>query len=174
MNKAYLNCIDKTLSFSIENKSFKIDLTEGDLADSWGAVKFKTQIYDTNFSWEEGQEPLFSIYPVVIVKGEGKDGEDYLSAQMDNNVPYEVVIEKGGFRDYYSTPFPNGILSYTHTFGVMCDNTKDTTYFNEGRIATLERLSEWAWEFETQYQYENWEETQWDETLDQFLIKKLA
>ena len=42
---------------------------------------------------------------------------------------------------------------------------------NEGRISFLETLSEWAFEFEEQNQYTDWEETQWDETLEEFLTK---
>lgn len=174
MNKAYLNCINKTLSFSIDDTSFVINLTEGDLHDSWGSVKVRKQIYDTNFTWDEDENPFFTIYPVILVKDEGKDGGSYLSAQMHDGTIYEVVIERGGYRDYFSVPFPNGMLSYTHTYGVMCDYTKDTNYLNEGRISFLEWLTEWAWEFEEEYQHEDWEETQWDETLEKFLLKKLA
>ena len=170
--KAFLDCIEKTLSFSIDDKYFEIKLTEGDLHDSWGAVKVREQIYDTNFSWEENEEPCFAIYPVHKAVG-GKGEETYFEADMLNGTSYDVVINKGGYRDYYSTPFPNGILSWAHTYGVMCDNTKNTTYFNEGRIATLERLYEWAWEFEEEYKHESWEETQWDDILDEFLNKKL-
>lgn len=62
--------------------------------------------------------------------------------------------------------------SWAHTYGVMCYLTHDRSGSN-GKIAFLETLSEWAAEFENKYTLTNWEEVQWDETLEDFLMEKL-
>ena len=171
MNKAYLNCVTKVITFALEDQKFKVDLTEGDLESSTNAIKCRGKIYDTSFNWDDEREtlPSFTLYPVIRKAG-GKNESSYFEADWENPISYEVIIDKGNIRDYFSLPFVNGFQSWAHTYGVLCDLTKDMPT-NEGRISFLETLSEWAFEFEEQNQYTDWEETQWDETLEEFLTK---
>lgn len=174
MNKAYLNCVTKVITFALEDQKFSVNLEEGDLHSSTNAIKCRGKIYDTSFGWDDEGEtlPSFTLYP-VITKVDGKSESSYLGADYDNPISYEVIIDKGNFRDYFSLPFVNGFQSWAHTYGVLGDLTKDMST-NDGRIAFLERLSEWAFEFEEQEQYTDWGETQWDEMLEEFLTKKLG
>lgn len=42
-------------------KEYYLDLTEGDLSDSWQSIE--GSIYDTNFYWQgEPEKPSFAVY----------------------------------------------------------------------------------------------------------------
>jgi hypothetical protein len=91
-----LNCKNKTLSFSFRGEDFVIDLTEGDLHDSWNGITLENgEIFDFNFYWEEeGQEPSAVLY------------ETYTHNEVlctDHTKDFSIKIDKiiGTFEEYF-------------------------------------------------------------------------
>lgn len=69
-NTAILNAIEKTIKFIFNNEEFTVDLTEGDLHDSWNCITDKNDVvWDVNFTWDEDvdidNEPNFTVYPLT-------------------------------------------------------------------------------------------------------------
>lgn len=170
--KAFLNCIDKTISFSVNDKAFNIDLTKGDLEDSWGSIQIGLQVYDTNFGWEKDENPTFAVYPVV--KGE---------TQINDGISYEVIIDKGSYEDYYGVRFPTGFVNFCETLSLMSseiDGVKGYDSFRGqvGGMWIYANLYKWAMEFEKEYLSEyltNWEsaDNDWESTIVEFLTEKI-
>jgi len=62
-NTAVFNAKEKKINFKFNNELFEVDLTEGDLDDSWNGITLKNEdIFDSNFSWQEESEPSLELY----------------------------------------------------------------------------------------------------------------
>lgn len=91
-NTAIFNAQEKKINFRFQEELFVVDLTDGDLEDSWSSITTsKGVVFDTNF-WvaDDYSQCNFSIYPVVaglIVTG----GEFSLT----------VTDQIGSFKDYF-------------------------------------------------------------------------
>jgi hypothetical protein len=65
-NTGIFDAIKKIIHFEFLNEEFTVDLTDGDLDDSWSSIETKKgEIFDTNF-WVDDIKPkfYFSIYEV--------------------------------------------------------------------------------------------------------------
>jgi hypothetical protein len=65
MRKAKLNCIEKTIELDYRKETIVIDLTQGDLNNSWNNIKLKNKTFTTEFNWDEDSddsEPTLTIY----------------------------------------------------------------------------------------------------------------
>ena len=63
--KNILNCKEKKVCFTYKKQKFVVDLTEGDLHDSWNSITLEDgSIRDFNFSWQEGCQPSITLYGV--------------------------------------------------------------------------------------------------------------
>ena len=61
-NTATLNCETKLITFKFQGEIFTVDLTEGDLSDSWNTVTKSNGVeWDINFYWED-DEPSLLVY----------------------------------------------------------------------------------------------------------------
>lgn len=92
-----LNCFKKTLSFTYEGQGFIIDLTEGDLHDSWNGITLNDgTVKDFNFSWQEGEEPAAALYATYWEDDTLKtDHSDYFTINI------QKVI--GSYENYFDT-----------------------------------------------------------------------
>lgn len=89
---AILNCINKTIAFSFENQDFVIDLTEGDLPDSINFIQHSNgKGYDTNFIWNDDEEPQFYLYQF-----------DGVQQQWNDSISIEIVETIGSSFDYFA------------------------------------------------------------------------
>jgi hypothetical protein len=64
-NTATLDCNTKLITFCFQNELFIVDITEGDLSDSWNSITTSNgEVFDFNFSWEDDKDckPSLSIY----------------------------------------------------------------------------------------------------------------
>lgn len=62
---ATLDCNTKLITFCFQNELFIVDITEGDLSDSWNSITTSNgEVFDFNFSWEDDKDckPSLSIY----------------------------------------------------------------------------------------------------------------
>ncbi len=95
---AHLNCITKTITFNFSGQLFIIDLTTGDLEDSWSSIEVNDgSIFDTNFHWEnENGEPRFSVYYIA-------DSFETIpeNIQLGRYTNFDIVEIVGSIDDYY-------------------------------------------------------------------------
>lgn len=108
-NCAILNCFTKQLFFKFEDKHFTVDLTEGDLEDSWNTIAFSENTeLDFNFYWEEGTEPCASLYGLIL----NEDGT--YSPDTSDSYPLSIVNVFGTYADYFNEEFNanKGNVSY--------------------------------------------------------------
>ncbi len=123
-NTAILNCEDKIITFKFDYTLFAIDLTEGDLYDSWSSFEDKSiRDWHTNFYWSEDEEsePYFCIYPTEYLKG----GE----AQIDTSDEYSInIVKKVGSReDYFKT---EDMTTQTTTLNRIIEELRDLNEFD--------------------------------------------
>lgn len=94
-NTAIFSAIEKTITFKFLDEEFKVDLTEGDLHDSWNGITTKAGVvYDFNFSWEEDTEPSMELYSTY------KEGE-FLRTNHGDDHTFTIVEQIGNFKDYF-------------------------------------------------------------------------
>ena len=95
---AHLNCITKTITFNFSGQLFVIDLTTGDLEDSWSSIEVSDgSIYDTNFHWEdENEEPRFGVYYIA-------DSFETIpkNIQLGSYTNFDIVEIVGTIDDYF-------------------------------------------------------------------------
>lgn len=92
---AIFNAKEKTLKLSFEGEIFVIDLTQGDLHDSWNGITLKNgDVYDFNFSWERGEEPSVEIYSTYY-----KDKELY--TDHSKSLSFKITKTIGNSIDYF-------------------------------------------------------------------------
>lgn len=98
-NTAVLNCKTKKIAFMLDNEQFEVDLTEGDLEDSWNSIKMKNgDLFDFNFCWQDTTEPSLALYEI---KKHG-DGTLYTDFHSNTKSPsIETII--GSKNDYLDT-----------------------------------------------------------------------
>ena len=104
-NKALLNCLSKEVILTYNNQEFLVDLSEGDLHDSWNGIMLEDgTVKDFNFSWEDDvwnefgelnkpsdEKPSIWLYEVM------EDG-------YTNHSNYDIIdveIVEGTKRDYF-------------------------------------------------------------------------
>lgn len=93
-NTAIFDAVHRLIAFKFNDEIFHIDLTEGDLEDSWNFIETKDgQGYDFNFSWEEGtlDKPSMCLY-------EYNEGQNCLG----ENISFSIVKVDGTEKDYFS------------------------------------------------------------------------
>lgn len=96
---AHLNCITKTITFNFSGQLFVIDLTTGDLEDSWSSIELcDGSIYDTNFHWEDdNEEPRFGAYFIA-------DSFENIpeNIQLGSYTNFDIVEIVGTIDDYFN------------------------------------------------------------------------
>ena len=93
--QAILNCITKSIEFRFKDELFNIDLTEGDLHDSWNSITLKDgTTLDFNFGWEEDELPNLSLYGLTLLD----DGSFEINYRISYNFE---IIEIIGTQDNY-------------------------------------------------------------------------
>lgn len=124
--KNILNCKEKKVCFTYKKQKFVVDLTEGDLHDSWNSITLEDgSIIDFNFSWQEGCQPSITLYKV----------DEDNSTLFDNTekVIYPDIII-GTKADYFSIKdFEEGIIVKTYTPHYQINNfiKEQKQYFAE-------------------------------------------
>ena len=89
-NTATLNCETKLITFQFQNELFIVDITEGDLSDSWNSITTSNgEVFDINFSWEDDKdsEPCLSVY------GLEDNGEGGLQINTSDETVIDVIGE---------------------------------------------------------------------------------
>lgn len=95
-NQAILNLRKKKVNFKFQDQDFEIDLTEGDLPDSWNSFTTADGIVrDVNFTQEDGDSSL-SVYELK----EDKHDETY-STDWDKATTIEIVETIGTEEEYF-------------------------------------------------------------------------
>ena len=87
-NTATLDCNTKLITFCFQNELFIVDITEGDLSDSWNSItKSNGEVFDFNFSWEDDKDckPSLSIY------GLEDDGDGGLQINTSDETVIEIL-----------------------------------------------------------------------------------
>lgn len=87
-NTATLDCNTKLITFCFQNELFIVDITEGDLSDSWNSITASTgEVFDFNFSWEDEDDckPWLSIYGLI------DNGDETFSTDFDNETSIEIL-----------------------------------------------------------------------------------
>lgn len=87
-NTATLDCNTKLITFCFQNELFIIDITEGDLSDSWNSITTSNgEVFDFNFSWEDDKDskPCLSIY------GLEDDGDGGLQINTSDDTMIEIL-----------------------------------------------------------------------------------
>lgn len=105
-NKGILDCKNKTFTFAYLNEMFTIDLTEGDLEDSWNSILLDNgTVMDFNFSWDcmEEAKPLVSLYDLK------KDENGETLVDTSKNYPIKIIEIIGNRADYLGLRFDNGL-----------------------------------------------------------------
>jgi hypothetical protein len=99
-NTAIFDAIKKTITFMFNDELFIIDLTEGDLCDSWQGITTKdNNIFDTNFSYCDNKF-YFTIYPV----------EKDLTTIFEKDIKFDIIQQIGTKYDYLGNDFENQLL----------------------------------------------------------------
>jgi len=99
-NTAILLKKEKLIVFKFKDENFSVDLSDGDLEDSWNSILLKDgNYYDTNFNWDEvGGVPSLYLYKVNEVDGE---------LRVDTSDDYEIkIIKQYGTKKEYFTETP--------------------------------------------------------------------
>ena len=89
-NTATLNCETKLITFQFQNELFIVDITEGDLSDSWNSITTSNGVeWDINFYWEDDNEskPCLSVY------GLEDNGEGGLQINTSDETVIDVIGE---------------------------------------------------------------------------------
>lgn len=94
-NTAIFDAIKKTITFKFDDEEFTVDLTEGDLEDSWNGITTKKGVvWDFNFSWDEDSEPSMVLYETYKEDG-------FLKTNHCNDELFKIVKQIGNFVDYF-------------------------------------------------------------------------
>ena len=102
-NQGILNLTEKKVSFKFNDEDFVMDLTEGDLHDSWNSFVDKNNVTrDLNFHWEgfsENHKPSLTVYELT----DNGDGTWSTNWSEDTNIKLIQVIGTEG--EYFDLPF---------------------------------------------------------------------
>lgn len=175
MKKAYLDNVNKTLKVDIVGEVFTIEL-KGEKVES-GLIRTKQGNYITRFDFSEVR-PQFSIVKDNSVEDYFQKGD--AAVLLEGREDYNVIEDRGSKEDYFGVSYPNGIISYMETYGIMMRELTSSSEYdrwasNQGSIYMLEVVRKWALEFEENHVNTGWgqEDTDWDEQVIQFLTLKL-
>lgn len=175
MKTAYLDCVNKTLKVDIVGEAFTLELT-GDSTEI-GTVRTKQGDYLTHFDFSKSN-PQLSIGKKDAAMDYIQKGDIY--SLVEAKEEYNVIIDRGSSEDYFGVSYPNGIISYMETYGVMMREAPTIRFYDDwvsktGSITMLETIRFWALEFEKAHENTQWEEedTDWDEQVIEFLTLKL-
>lgn len=117
-NTAILNAKSKTISFKFKYKYFTVDLTEGDLHDSWNAITTSDGIiYDVNFDWD--LKPNLNIY---------RCGDE--EQQYDDSSTIEISLVIGTKSDYFDLKFDEQLDCCFILFSAEKNLKKSSKSFN--------------------------------------------
>lgn len=107
-NQGILNLKEKKIYFKFNDEDFVMDLTEGDLHDSWNSFTTRDGVTrDLNFTWEgysRDEKPCLTIYELRD-NGDGTWSTDFYS---NSDVDVEFIEVIGTEAEYFDIPF-NGI-----------------------------------------------------------------
>jgi hypothetical protein len=97
-NKALLNCLSKEVILTYNNQEFLVDLSEGDLHDSWNGITLENgTVKYFNFSWEDAVGNEFDEKPSIWLYEVLEDG-------YTNHSNYDIIdveIIEGTKKDYF-------------------------------------------------------------------------
>ena len=101
-NQAILNTETKRIEFLFKDKKYYVDLSEGDLHDSWNTIQdIETGIlYDVNFSWEDSKyqkKPLFSVYGSLDA-----DDRGFHATNLADQTPIKIIKIIGDKDTYFA------------------------------------------------------------------------
>jgi hypothetical protein len=92
---AVFNAKNKILFFMFRDESFTVNLTEGDLHDSWNGITLKSgEVFDFNFSWEEETPPSATLYATYY------EGEELYTDTSDYYC-LTITEQIGTSQDYF-------------------------------------------------------------------------
>ena len=89
-NTATLDCNTKLITFCFQNELFIVDITEGDLSDSWNSITTSNGVeWDINFFWDDDKDakPCLSVY------GLEDNGEGGLQINTSDETVIDVIGE---------------------------------------------------------------------------------
>jgi hypothetical protein len=89
-NTATLNCETKLITFKFQEEIFTVDITEGDLSDSWNSITTSNGVeWDINFYWEDDEDakPCLSVY------GLEDNGEGGLQINTSDETVIDIIGE---------------------------------------------------------------------------------
>lgn len=140
---AILDCPNKIITFKFNDELFAIDLTEGDLEDSWNSFSDSNRVaWDINFSWEEATEdvdPSFCVYGVDEVE------EGQFEINMDRETVIKIVKITGTKEEYFNSPAKPKKWSYsvsTSRLWASFDYGEvEADTYDEAMIKALEKLN---------------------------------
>lgn len=141
---AKLDCIKKIVTFCFNDEIKQVDLTEGDLDDSWNYFEDKNGIgWNTSFTWENhiDSEPNFSVYGRETL-GDG-------SVQIDSDAEYvfEIVEQIGTQTDYFKlnnmkTELRVYLIEYVAYHKELSNEEFMEMAEEDGRVFTLDGFQE--------------------------------
>ncbi len=131
-NRATLNAKNKTISFKFKDEDFTVDLTEGDLHDSWNGITTSDgKVWDFNFGWQQECSPALTLYAV--------DEEN--TTDFFDEYQIEIGLVIGTMADYFNLEFDGSldcvfilfsaekVKKLTSTLlNMLSDNKQDTDY----------------------------------------------
>ncbi len=130
-NQGILNLTEKKIYFKFNDEDFVMDLTEGDLHDSWNSFTTKDGVVrDLNFTWEgysEGEKPYLTIYELRD-NGDGTWSTDTYSG-TGVSVKFIKVIGTEG--EYFNIPFDGAKTSHFELFNSDGELMLKTKKFNK-------------------------------------------
>jgi hypothetical protein len=113
-NQGVLDLTKKTINFKFNDEDFVMDLTEGDLHDSWNSFETKDGVVrDLNFTWDgysEDDKPVLTVYELT----DNEDGTWSTNWQEDTNIKLIKVIGTEG--EYFDIPFDGAKTAYFEVF----------------------------------------------------------
>lgn len=126
-NQGILNLTEKKIYFKFANEDFVMDLTEGDLFDSWNAFETADGVVrDLNFTWDgysENDKPYLTVYG--LTKDEGDN--EFWSTNWDDSTSIKLIKVIGTEGEYFDIRFDSSKIKTFELFdkdGVLQKKTK--------------------------------------------------
>ena len=130
--KNILNCKEKKVCFTYKKQKFVVDLTEGDLHDSWNSITLEDgSIIDFNFSWQKDCSPALTLYAV----------DENNTTDFFDEYQIEISLVIGTMADYFNLEFNYSLDCVfilfsaekvkkltTTSLNMLSDNKQDTDY----------------------------------------------
>jgi len=140
-NQGILNLTEKKIYFKFKDEDFVMDLTEGDLHDSWNSFNTSDGVVrDLDFYWEgysAGSTPTLTVYG--LTKDEGDN--DYWSTNTDDETNIKLIKVIGTEGEYFDIPFDGVKKDYFEVLDADGKVFLKTKRFNKGSdIATMNKM----------------------------------